>query len=85
MKYLFALLACVVLFTAPCTSMGAGCSANNFETVCEEDSSCKWDSKKHKCTKKGPGTGCSSHTEFYCALNGCAWDSTKRKCTDKKT
>jgi hypothetical protein len=55
--------------------MGAGCSANNYETVCEEDASCKWDSKKHKCTKKGSGTGCSSHTEFYCAPNGCQWDS----------
>jgi hypothetical protein len=85
MKYLFAPLACVVLITAPSISVGAGCSANNYEMVCEQDSSCKWDSKKHKCKKKGSGMGCSSHTEFYCAPNGCEWDSAKRQCTDKKS
>ena len=84
MNYLFTLLACVVLLAAPSISMGAGCSANNYETVCEQDSSCNWDSKKHKCKKKGSSTGCSSHTEFYCAPNGCQWDSAKRQCTDKK-
>ena len=84
MNYLFVLLTCVVLLTAPSISMGAGCSANNYETVCKQDSSCNWDSKKHKCKKKGSSTGCSSHTEFYCAPNGCQWDSAKRQCTDKK-
>ena len=48
MNYLFVLLTCVVLLTAPSISIGAGCPANNYETVCEQDSSCNWDSKKHK-------------------------------------
>jgi hypothetical protein len=85
MKYVFALTALVVLLAIPSMSMGAGCSANHYETVCKEDSSCEWDTKKSKCKKKEANTGCSSHSEFYCEANGCQWDRMASKCNTKAT
>jgi hypothetical protein len=85
MKYLVALSAAVVVFTAPSISKGGDCAKIGYETVCKADDSCTWDSKKRKCKEKVKNImGCSSHAEFYCEANGCLWDDVKRKCTEKK-
>jgi hypothetical protein len=85
-KYVIPLAAVVALVAAPGVGVAAGCSANHYETTCNGDSSCQWDSKKSKCTKKDSGgSSCSKHAEFYCEVNGCHWDTAKRECTDKKS
>jgi hypothetical protein len=84
MKYLLALVA---LFTSVAISSPsfAGCSDHNYKTECDDDSSCKWDSKKSKCKTKDVTTGCASHkSQYYCEANHCQWDIMRKgnKCIE---
>jgi hypothetical protein len=86
MKYLSA-LATLLTFDVITSPSFAGCSDHLYETVCEDDSSCKWDSKKSKCGNKEASTGCKSHkSEFYCEANHCQWDILRKgnKCFERK-
>jgi hypothetical protein len=86
MKYLFALAASLTFVVIPSPSF-AGCSDHNYKTECDDDSKCKWDSKKSKCGTKNVSTGCKSHkSEFYCEANHCQWDIMRKgnKCTERK-
>jgi hypothetical protein len=86
MKYLFA-LATFLTFVAISSPSFAGCSEHYYKTDCADDSSCKWDSKKSKCTNKDVSRGCASHkSEFYCEAHHCQWDIMRKgnKCTEPK-
>jgi hypothetical protein len=64
MQYLFALMM-ALLFLAATTRSIAGCSEHHYETVCEEDPDCHWESKQSKCKQKRTGgIHCKSHTEL---------------------
>jgi hypothetical protein len=52
MKRLFALAALIMLLAIPSRSI-AGCSEHHYEAECEDDSSCKWESKKSKVQSEG--------------------------------
>jgi hypothetical protein len=84
MKYPFALAGLLTFVAIP--SRFAGCSEQNYKTECEDDSKCKWESKKSKCRTKEASTGCSSHeSEFYCEANHCQWDIMRKgnKCIER--
>ena len=86
MKYPFALAGLLTFVVIP-SSRFAGCSEHDYETECEDDSKCNWDSKKSKCRNKEASTGCSSHkSEFYCEANHCQWDVLRKgnKCFERK-
>ena len=87
MKHLFSIVAFVVFLASSNVNVNAGtsCREHYYQTECEADDACKWESSKNKaiCKTKQASTGCPSHSEFYCEANGCQWNPTKRKCEDK--
>jgi hypothetical protein len=81
-KLLFSLIVLGVFFASCSLVMAEDCSGQlqrNYQTFCEQDSSCEWDQEDSTCQKKEEPNPCSKNSEFYCEPNGCHWDFDARE------
>jgi hypothetical protein len=83
-RYLTSIIGFVVFVASSNISIaaGTGCKSHYYQTQCQEDKACNWNTKRNECQANKTYIGCQSHGEFYCEANGCHWDSLARKCTE---
>ena len=86
MRYsLLSMTGFVVFVASSSMSIAAGtsCKSHYYQTECQEDAACNWNTKRSQCRANKTYVGCGSHTELYCEPNGCHWDSQTRSCTER--
>jgi hypothetical protein len=85
MRYsLLSITGFVVFVASSSMSIAAGtsCKSHYYQTECQEDAACNWNTKRSQCQANKIYVGCGSNSEFYCEPNGCHWDSQTRRCTE---